>query len=62
VRCKGEKGELEKSDKVLLRVLSWVEKMDFLLLISMIGVASGNNPLLIIEIRVFEEIKKKAKE
>jgi hypothetical protein len=61
VRCKGEKGELEKSDKVLLRVLSWVEKMDFLL-ISMIGVASGNNPLLIIEIRVFEEIKKKAKE
>jgi hypothetical protein len=46
---KGEKGELEESDKVLLRVLSWVNKMAFLLPISMIGVASGDNPLLLLE-------------
>jgi hypothetical protein len=57
----GEKGELAESDKVLLRVLSWVDKMAFLLPISMIGVASGDNPLLLLEMRGFEDMKKKIK-
>lgn len=62
VMGKGEKGELEKSDKVLLRVLSWVDKVAFLLPISMIGVASGDNPLLLLEMRGFEDMKKKTKD
>jgi hypothetical protein len=59
---KGEKGELAESEKVLLRVLSWVDKMAFLLPISMIGVASGDNPLLLLEMRGFEDMKKKTKD
>jgi hypothetical protein len=62
VMGKGEKGELAESDKVLLRVLSWVDKMAFLLPISMIGVASGDNPLLLLEMRGFEDMKKKTKD
>ena len=46
---KGEKSELEELDKVHLRVIYWVNKMDFLLPISMIGVDSGENPLLLLE-------------
>ena len=62
VMGKGEKGELEESDKVLLRVLSWVNKMSFLLPISMIGIASGDNPLLLLEMRGFEDMKMKNKD
>jgi hypothetical protein len=61
VMGKGEKGEQEKSDKFLLRVLSWVNKMDFLLPISMIGVASEENPLLLLEMRGFEDMKTNTK-
>jgi len=43
----GDKGELEKSNKVLLRELSCVDKTIFLLPISKIGVASRDNPLLL---------------
>jgi hypothetical protein len=42
---KGEKDELVGSDKVLLRVPFWVEKITFLLPISAIGVISGDQPL-----------------
>jgi hypothetical protein len=49
VTGKAKKGELAELDKVLLRVLSWVKKMDFLLPISMIGVALGDNPILLLE-------------
>ena len=59
---KGEKGELEESNKVLLRVLCWVNKIAFLLPISMIGVASGENPLLLLEMRGFEDMKMKTKD
>jgi hypothetical protein len=37
-------------------------KNGFLLPISMIGVASGDNPLLLLEMRGFEDMKKKAKD
>jgi hypothetical protein len=62
VMGKGEKGELEESDKFLFRVLSWVKKMDFLLPISMIEVASGENTLLLPEMREFEDMKMKTKD
>jgi hypothetical protein len=45
----GEKGELAESDKVLLRVPCWVDIISFLIPISMIGVISGDNPLLLLE-------------
>jgi hypothetical protein len=57
----GEKGELAESDKVLLRVPCWVDIIAFLLPISMIGVISGDNPLLLLEMRGFEDMKKKIK-
>jgi hypothetical protein len=47
---KGEKDELDESDKFLLRVPCWVEKTTFLLPISTIGVISGDKPLLLLEI------------
>jgi hypothetical protein len=59
VMVKGEKGDLVESDKVLLRVLSWVDKMPFLLPISMIWVSSGDNPLILIEMQGFEDMKKR---
>jgi hypothetical protein len=55
----GEKGELEELDKVLLRVPWWVDRIAFLLPISMIGVISGDNPLLLLETLEFEDKKKK---
>jgi hypothetical protein len=59
---KAENGELTESYKVVLRVLSWVDKMAFLILISKIRVASGDNPLLLREMRGFEDMKKKTKD
>jgi hypothetical protein len=47
----GDKGEPTESDKVRLRALSWFDRTTFLLPISKIGVASGDNPLLLREIR-----------
>jgi hypothetical protein len=38
---KGEKEKLDESDKVLLRVLCWVDNTTFLLPISAIGLISG---------------------
>jgi hypothetical protein len=58
----GDKGELEESDKVHLRALSCVDKTIFLLPISKIGVASGDNPLLLREMRGLEDMKRKTKE
>jgi hypothetical protein len=45
----GDGDELAESDKVLLRALCCVDKTIFLLPISKIGVASGDNPLLLRE-------------
>jgi hypothetical protein len=45
----GEKGELDESDKVLLRALYWVDNTTFLLPISTIGLISGDKPLLHLE-------------
>ena len=46
---KGEKDELDESDKVLLRELCWVDNTTFLLHISAIGLISGDKPLLLLE-------------
>jgi hypothetical protein len=53
----GNKYELVESDKVRLRALFCVNKTIFLLSISKIGVASGNNPLILREMRGLEEMK-----
>jgi hypothetical protein len=58
---KGEKDELAESDKVLLRVPCWVEKTTFLLPISVIGVISGDKPLLLLEMRGFKDMKRISK-
>jgi hypothetical protein len=55
-----EKGKLVESDKVLLRVPCWVDIISFLLM-SMIEVILGDNPLLLLEMRGFEDMKKKIK-
>jgi hypothetical protein len=62
VMGKGEKGELAESDKFLLRELPWVNKMAFLLFISMIGIDSRENPLLLLEMQGFEHMKMKTKD
>jgi len=46
----GDEDELEESYKVHLRALCCVCKTNFLLPISEIGVTSGKNPLLLLEI------------
>jgi hypothetical protein len=43
----GDKGELAESNKVRLKVLSCVDKTNFLHPISKIGVALGKNPFLL---------------
>jgi hypothetical protein len=55
----GEKDELAESYKFLLRVPCWVDKTMFLLPISAIGVISGDNPLLLLDMRGFKDMKKK---
>jgi hypothetical protein len=42
---KGEKDDLDESDKVLLRELCWVDNTTFLLPISAIGLVSGDKPV-----------------
>jgi hypothetical protein len=42
---KGEKDELDESNKVLLRELCWVDNIMFIHPISAIGLTSGDNPL-----------------
>jgi hypothetical protein len=58
---KGEKDELVESDKVLLRVPCWVDKTTFLLPISVIGVISGDKPLLLLEMGGFKDMKRRSK-
>jgi len=53
----GDKGELAESDKLHLRALSCVDKTIFLLPISKIRVALGDNPLLLQEMRGLENMK-----
>jgi hypothetical protein len=53
----GDKGELAESDKVRIRTLYCVDKTIFLLPISKIGVALGDNPLLLREVRGLEDMK-----
>jgi hypothetical protein len=50
VKGMGDEYELEESDKVHLREIFCVCKKTFLLPISEIGVTSGDNPLLLLEI------------
>jgi hypothetical protein len=57
----GEKGELAESDKFLLRVPCWVDKIAFCPPISMTRVISRDNPPLILEMRGFEDMKKNIK-
>ena len=45
---RGERDELAESDKVLLRVLYWNDKIMFILPISEIGLISGDKPLLLL--------------
>jgi hypothetical protein len=58
----GDKDELVELDKVFLRSLCCVDKTIFLLPISKIGVASGDNPLLLQEMQELEDMKIKTKE
>jgi hypothetical protein len=53
----GDEGELEESNKVLLRALSWVDRTIFILPISEIRVDSRDNPLLFQEMQGFEDMK-----
>jgi hypothetical protein len=53
----GDEDELEESDRVHLRALCCVDKTIFLLPISEIGVTSGDNPLLLREIRELKDMK-----
>jgi hypothetical protein len=46
---KGEKENLDESDKVLLKALFWVYNTTFLLPISAIGLISSDKPLLLLE-------------
>jgi hypothetical protein len=58
---KGEKDELDESNKVLLRALCWVDNTMFLLPISAIGLISGDKPLLLLETRRSKDMKRKSK-
>jgi hypothetical protein len=58
---KGDKDELDESDKVLLRELCWVDKTTFLLPISTIGLISGDKPLLLLETRGYKDMKRRSK-
>ena len=58
----GHKCELEESYKVLLRAFCCVSKTISILPISKIGVASGDNPLLLRDMRGLEDMKRKTKE
>jgi hypothetical protein len=58
---KGEKDELDESDKVLLRALCWVDNTTFLLPISAIGLISGDKPLLLLETRGSKDMKRRSK-
>jgi hypothetical protein len=58
----GDEDELEESYKVLLREHFYIDKKKFLLPISKIGVASGDNPLLLREMQGFEDMEKKTKD
>jgi hypothetical protein len=58
---KGEKDELDESDKVLLRSLCWVDNTTFLLPISAIGLIYGDKPLLLLEIRGSKDMKRRSK-
>jgi hypothetical protein len=58
---KGEKYELDELDKVLLRVPFWVDKITFILPILVIGLILGDNPLLLLEMQGFKEMKKEIK-
>jgi hypothetical protein len=46
---KGERDELDESDKVLFRVLCWADKTTFLLPISEIGLILGDKPLRLLD-------------
>jgi hypothetical protein len=58
---KGEKDELDESDKVFLRELCCVDKTTFVLPISTIGLISSDKPLLLLETRGSKDIKRRAK-
>jgi hypothetical protein len=53
----GDEYELEESYRVHLRELYYVGKIIFLLPTSEIGVTSGENPLLLREIREIKDMK-----
>jgi hypothetical protein len=58
---KGEKDELDESNKVLLIELCWVDNTMFLLPISTIGIISGDKPLLLLETRGSKDMKRRSK-
>jgi hypothetical protein len=58
---KGEKDELDESDKVLLRALCWEDNTTFLLPISAIGLISSDQTLLLLETRGYKDTKKRNK-
>jgi hypothetical protein len=57
----GKKGELDESDKVLLRPLCWTDNTMFLLPISAIGLISCDKPLLLLETRESKDMKERPK-
>jgi hypothetical protein len=58
---KGDKDELDESDKVLLRALCWVDNTTFLFPISAIGLNLGDKPLLLLETRGSKDMKRGSK-
>jgi hypothetical protein len=55
---KGEKDELDESDKVLLRATCWFDKTMFLLPISTIRLISSEKPLILLEKRGTKVMKR----
>jgi hypothetical protein len=57
----GKRDELHELDKVLLRSLCWENNTTFLLLISAIGLISGDKPLLLLEAQESKDMKERPK-
>jgi hypothetical protein len=57
----GKKDELDKSDKVLFRLLCWADNTTFLLPILAIGLILGDKTLLLLEARGSNDMKERLK-
>jgi len=57
----GKKDELDESDKVILRVICWEDNTMFILPISIIGLISGDKPILLLEAWESKDMKERPK-